>query len=188
MMPDMAMEFAGKKRMAETILRLTSPEDVPAIKALYPMAFPDEDLLPVVTQLLQLAPAVLSLAAFVGTDLVGHVIFTPCSVADSQAPVALLAPLAVAPARQRQGIGSGLVQDGLHRLEGDGFVGVCVLGDPAYYGRLGFRPEYEVGPPYPLPEAWREAWQSVQFGSADAIGTGTLDVPLPWRRPALWAP
>lgn len=174
--------------MTEPIMRLTSPDDGPAIEALYPKAFPDEDLLPVVTELLQHKSRILSLAAIAGPELVGHVIFTSCSVAGGREAVALLAPLAVAPSWQRQGVGSALVRDGLRRLEGDGVAGVCVLGDPAYYGRFGFGPERDVAPPYPLPQAWQGAWQSMRLGTANAIGAGTLDVPPPWRRPALWAP
>lgn len=176
------------KRMAEPIVRLTSPDDVAAIEGLYPIAFPGEDLVPVVRDLLRHAPPVLSLAAFVRAELVGHVIFTPCSVAGSRAPVALLAPLAVAPGWQRQGIGSALVRDGLRRLGEEGYIGVCVLGDPAYYGQFGFGPEGRVSPPYPLPDAWQGAWQSMLLGSAEAFARGTLDVPPPWRRAALWAP
>jgi hypothetical protein len=38
---------------------------------------------------------------------------------------------------------------------------VLVLGDPAYYGRFGFAKETAIQPPYPLPEAWDGAWQSL---------------------------
>ena len=49
-----------------------------------------------------------------------------------------LAPLAVLPQRQRQGIGSALVREALKRLEEDRMDLVLVLGEPDYYGRFGF--------------------------------------------------
>ena len=169
-------------------IRGSKPGDLASIEALYPDAFPDEDLLPLVRELLQEAPIALSLAGIIGSSLVGHVIFTICGVAGSSDKVALLGPLAVAPAWQKQGIGSMIVRAGLKRLENAGVTQVYVLGDPAYYGRLGFLPETRVAPPYPLPAEWRGAWQSISLGSAEPPSRGRLSVPPPWLRPALWAP
>lgn len=53
-------------------------------------------------------------------------------------PVAGVAPLAVAPARQRRGIGGALMATGLERLRQQGEALVFVLGDPAYYSRFRF--------------------------------------------------
>jgi putative acetyltransferase len=49
-----------------------------------------------------------------------------------------LAPVAVLPEFQRQGIGSQLIRDGLERCKQAGYDAVVVLGDPAYYFRFGF--------------------------------------------------
>ena len=105
--------------------------DLAAIESLYPRVFPDEELLPLVRDLLRKAPVALSLVGTIDSRLVGHVIFTRCSVAGSSDRSALLGPLAVEPAWQRQGIGSALVQNGLRRLEYEGVSQVFVLGDPA---------------------------------------------------------
>jgi len=43
-----------------------------------------------------------------------------------------------------------------------------------------------VTPPYPLPEAWRDAWQSLALEAAAPVRSGVLTVPAPWRQPALW--
>jgi putative acetyltransferase len=59
-------------------------------------------------------------------------------VADREISAIGLAPLAVAPALQRQGVGSRLVRQGLARLRECGEAIVFVLGDPAFYGRFGF--------------------------------------------------
>jgi putative acetyltransferase len=169
-------------------IRESVPDDLPAIETLYPGAFPDEDLLPLVRDLLQETPIVLSLVGIMGSSLVGHVIFTRCDVERTKDKVALLGPLAVAPASQRQGIGSAMVRFGLQRQESAGVVQVYVLGDPAYYRCLGFRPECGVAPPYPLPAEWRGAWQSMSLGSAEPPRQGKLSVTQPWLQPSLWAP
>lgn len=169
-------------------IRESVPRDLASIEVLYPDAFPDEDLLPLVRELLQDAPAALSLVGIIDSSLVGHVIFTTCRVTGNIDKVALLGPLAVASAWQKQGIGSAIVRAGLQGLENAGVTHVYVLGDPAYYGRLGFAPETCVAPPYPLPAEWRGAWQSISLRSAEPPRRGKLSVPQPWLQPTLWAP
>jgi len=170
----------------EREIRESAQEDVEQLRRLYSAAFPEEELFPLVEELLQDASAVLSLVATVGPAVVGHVIFTPCRLAGHTEKVALLGPLAVAPDRQRRGIGTALIRDGLDRLEHAGASRVFVLGDPAYYGRHGFARDTRVAPPYPLPEEWRGGWQSISL--SDTKLEGTLEVPAPWRRKALWLP
>ncbi len=175
--------------MAEEFeIRTTNPDDMAALERLYPRAFPDEDLLALVSDLLDSKPSVLSLAAIDKGALVGHIIFTHCGVSEADSHVALLGPLAVIPDRQRQGIGSKLIHDGLARLKTNQTVLVCVLGDPGYYSRSGFTEETNVRPPYPLPDEWDGAWQSVNLHNTRQPLHGTLCVPRPWRTKALWQP
>jgi putative acetyltransferase len=163
-------------------------DDEPAVLNLYRAAFPDEDLVPLVGDLLRLTSGLLSLVARRKGRIVGHVCFTTCGVAHDRSAVALLGPLAVDEAERRRGIGGGLVRAGLGRVESDGVVQVCVLGDPDYYGRFGFAAETRILPPYPLVVEWRAAWQSLRLGPAGTSCAGRLVVPAPWLRPALWAP
>lgn len=65
---------------------------------------------------------------------------------------------------------------------------VFVLGDPAFYGGFGFAAERSVAPPFPLPEDWREAWQSIVLWNAAPLRRGMLSVPPAWNEPSLWAP
>tara|TARA_R110002096_G_scaffold435828_1_gene663696 strand:+ start:3446 stop:3973 length:528 start_codon:yes stop_codon:yes gene_type:complete len=167
-------------------IRESEPRDVPLIKALYPMAFPDEDLLPLVKELLEGSSTVHSLVAIVEGGLVGHIIFTVCEVAGKVDKVALLGPLAVAPAHQRQGIGSVMVKAGLTLMENAGVNHAFVLGDPAYYGRFGFEPDDGVMPPYQLPDEWRGAWQSLSLNQNKTSLLGKLVVTKPWRQKTLW--
>ena len=171
-----------------TEIRDSVSEDWAALESLYPQAFPNEDLLPLLRNLLSDAAVAISLVATIDSQITGHVLFTRCGVAGSSVKTALLGPLAVAPASQRQGVGTALVTAGLQRLEEEGVTLVCVLGDPAYYGRFGFRTESSIEPPYPLPEAWNDAWQSRTLGGAAESPAGVLSLPAQWLDPALWAP
>ena len=164
----------------------STAEDSDAIVAIYPQAFPDEDLVPLVLELLPDTRTTLSLVATIDDEIVGNVIFTSCGAEGGDARVALLAPLAVRPDCQRQGIGSALVDEGLKQLKEEGFGLVCVLGDPAYYSRLGFVPEKNVATPYPIPTEWADAWQSQRLGNPGTL-TGKLLVPAQWQRPELWS-
>ena len=178
--------------MDKLLVRDSRDGDVAAINLLVTRAFPDEDLLPLVNELLGESKLAMSLVGIIDDKVVGHVIFTQCSISGSACKAALLAPLAVDPAWQRQGIGSAIVHEGMDRLLQDDVAVVFVLGDPAYYVRFGFTPDTSTEPPYPLPEEWSDAWQSKFLQEVPAIEKGQLkrqlSVPLQWRRSELWAP
>jgi len=82
----------------------------------------------------------LSLVAVEGDVVVGHIAFSPVVVeGDGRVVEGVgLAPMAVAPAQQRRGIGGRLIAAGLDRLRADGHPFCVVLGHPAYYPRHGF--------------------------------------------------
>jgi putative acetyltransferase len=82
----------------------------------------------------------LSLVAVEEHRLVGHVAFSPVAVSTGDTGWYGLGPLSVLPERQRKGIGSLLVQQGMEMLRGRNAQGCVLLGDPAYYSRLGFTP------------------------------------------------
>lgn len=169
-------------------IRESIPDDSTAIASLYPLAFPDEVLLPLVRNLLEDAVDALSLVAVIDSRIAGNIIFTRCCLDGGTLRAALLAPLAVAPDQQAQGIGSALVRAGLERLREEGIEAVYVLGDPAYYGRFGFSPEDSVRTPCPIPPEWADAWQSQRLRDAPEPSSGTLQVPDVWLDPALWSP
>ena len=72
----------------EVEIRESLQSDIAAIESLYPEAFPDEDLLPVVRDLLQDPAITTSLVGLVETAVVGHAIFTYCGVAQSDVKAA----------------------------------------------------------------------------------------------------
>jgi predicted N-acetyltransferase YhbS len=86
------------------------------------------------------------------------------------------------------GLGTALVRTGFDRLKEQGVEHVFVLGDPAYYSRFGFAPERRATPPFPIPDAWSEAWQSAPLVSDVPAPDGPISLPAPWMRPALWTP
>lgn len=175
--------------MTEKLLVRNSVDaDVAVIEALYPEAFPEEDLLPLVRELLNEAVMVTSLVGVINTRVVGHAFFTRCGDLVNGLRTALLGPVAVAPHFQRQGIGAGMILSGFQRLEQEGVNRIFVLGDPAYYGRFGFQQDSLVDTPCPIPAEWSSAWQSTPLGESSEPCAGKLNVPAPWRHPGLWAP
>ncbi len=70
----------------------------------------------------------------------GHILFSPVSFSGLG-----LAPVAVKPEYQGQGIGSALIARGLAACRSQGCPYVCVFGEPGYYGRFGFRPARTFG-------------------------------------------
>lgn len=172
----------------DPVIRASGPSDLPTLETLYPAAFPDGDLLPLVRQLAGGRHDVISLVAEIEGAVAAHLALTVCGLEGHTKRVALLGPAAVAPDRQHQGIGEAMIRLGLDRMRRDGFAKLMVLGDPAYYGRFGFEPDEQVIPPYPLPEEWRTAWQSRALSPEGAAAAGQLIVPEQWRPRDLWLP
>lgn len=117
-------------------LREESPLDIGTIAALNDAAFGGTDESALVARLRRDGDLDLSLVAEDGDAgrIVGHLALSPLR---APFPALALAPLAVAPDRQRRGIGSALVRAALARRPN---ATIVVLGDPAYYARFGFRP------------------------------------------------
>lgn len=158
----------------QLVIRETTSGDITQVLALYPQVFPEEELRPVMSALLAEGPEVLSLAGFDGDALVAHVLFTICGAEEQDLTGALLGPLGVIPSHQRQRLGNLIARDGLERLEKRGVKQVFVLGDPAYYQRFGFSPERQVLGPYPNPEEWADAWQSMPLAARAPLAAGRL--------------
>jgi len=72
--------------------------------------------------------------------IVGHILFSalPIETGSGTVDALALAPLAVTPARQRHGIGSTLVREGLRVCAAAGHRVLIVLGHADYYPRFGF--------------------------------------------------
>jgi putative acetyltransferase len=77
---------------------------------------------------------IFSLVAVEQGSVVGHILFSELAVEvdGRRMKSAALAPMAVRPDRQRQGIGSRLIETGLAMLRDRGYDAVIVLGHPEY--------------------------------------------------------
>ena len=80
-----------------------------------------------------------SLVAELNGRVVGHVAFSPVTISDGSQNWYGLGPVSVLPEYQRRGIGKALIQEGLSLLKGLDAQGCCLVGDPEYYKRFGFR-------------------------------------------------
>lgn len=85
----------------------------------------------------------LSLVAVIDDAVVGHVVSTRGYVDD--APVLGLGPLGVHPHHQGHSVGTALVHATIEAADAMGEALIILLGDPAYYGRFGFRPAESLG-------------------------------------------
>lgn len=123
-----------------TTIRFERAEDAAAVRGVNEQAFGQPTEANLVERLRQTCDAALSLVA-VDDGVVGHILFTPVVVeSDGRRIVGMgLGPMAVAPDRQRQGVGSSLVRRGLEILRDRRCPFVVVVGHPEYYPRFGFQ-------------------------------------------------
>ena len=92
------------------------------------------------------ARPLVSLVAEDDGAIVGHIMFSPVSLAGHEdLKIMGLAPVAVVPERQREGIGSMLVTAGLERCKALGYGAAIVLGHIGYYPRFGFTASVNYG-------------------------------------------
>ena len=117
------------------IIRDESASDVKAIRHVVESAFGRTAEADLVDRLRADGDAVISLVAVDDDRVVGHVLFSKMV---AQFPALGLAPVSVAQAHQRLGVGRQLIGAGIERAAKAGWACVFVLGDPAYYTRFGF--------------------------------------------------
>ena len=124
-------------------IREEEPDDYARIEAVNHTAFGGDLETKLVNQLRNDGLVIASLVALQDGQTVGHILFSDLSIdAEGRAVRAVsLAPMAVSPKFQRQGIGSALVRRGLALCRERGKSVVVVVGHPEYYPRFGFSSE-----------------------------------------------
>jgi putative acetyltransferase len=174
-------------------LKPASSTDLEAVLSVHQDAFGSSEEPSLVKRLLgdPSAQPCLSLLALKDERALGHILFSRAAVGGCpELSASILAPLAVVPDAQRQGIGGDLIRHGLRLLSKSGVDLVFVLGYPAYYARHGFRPAGKRGftAPYPIPEKNSDAWMvlALRSGVVGAysgivICAEALDRPEYWR-------
>jgi putative acetyltransferase len=164
------------------IIRSEESRDHDAIAAVVAAAFGsrrEADLVDAIRSSPEYIPE-LTLVAEAGNDVVGHVMvsYTALDDGDSLHQIFQLAPLAVDPARQRQGIGSSLVTDVIAAAKAFGAPFVVLQGDPRYYSRFGFEPAARHGITLDLPDwASPEAAQIIVLRDYDPVPRGRVVYP-----------
>ncbi len=135
-------------------VRFETPRDIPRVHDINEEAFGQPMEADLVDRLRISCPDALSLVADDDGIIVGHIMFSPVVINDGERKIQGmgLAPMAVQPSRQRQGIGSRLVEKGLEILRERGCSYVIVLGHPEYYPKFGFEPASRYG----IESQWEE--------------------------------
>lgn len=122
--------------------RSETPNDFAAIHQMLLLAFPEENVATLVKTLRQTLgyDHELSLVAEMDDAITGYAMFTHIYIESDRGdvPAMLLAPMAVHPKWQNQGIGSLLTLYGLEQCRRLGHHIVIVIGHSNYYPRFGF--------------------------------------------------
>ncbi|NTV14616.1 MAG: N-acetyltransferase [Desulfobulbaceae bacterium] len=148
------LKMAGSPKTSPTDKHLKKPgqmitirkeenRDRKLVSLIYKAAFGQPTESDLVDILHKSCPDRLALVAEEHAQVVGHILFTPATITSDSGKIITgmgLAPIAVTPDLQGQGIGSRLVNVGLAILKEQHCPFVIVLGHPKYYPRFGFVP------------------------------------------------
>ncbi len=114
-------------------IRDARPADAAAIRRIVDAAFGQPTEGKLVDELRRSGAAVIELVHEGGEGLDGHILL---SRIQSPERCLALAPLSVAPAQQKSGIGAALMREAIRRSQG--WTAIFLVGEPAYYSRFGF--------------------------------------------------
>jgi putative acetyltransferase len=126
------------------VIRPEQPEDIAMIHHVVHQAFGQAAEANLVDSLRRNGKAKISLVAEDNGRVIGHILFSEVSLENELTGIGL-APLAVSPERQNEGIGSRLTEEGMKLCRESGYPFAVVLGHPDYYPRFGFVPASRFG-------------------------------------------
>lgn len=132
------------------IIRTECEKDYNDVFKLNYEAFRNREDEPKLIERIRLSPQFipdLSIVAEKNGEIVGHILLSKAEVIndDCNHEVIVLAPIAVKPSLQKQGIGGLLIQEGLNRCKDLGYGMVLLIGHPTYYPKFGFKPARGFG-------------------------------------------
>jgi putative acetyltransferase len=153
-------------------VRPEHPGDAAAVARINREAFGGEVEAELVERLRADGETVVSLVADEDGDLVGHILFSRLPIThDGQVLEAVaLAPMAVRPGWQRQGLGGRLVREGLAACAERGARAAVVVGHPEYYPRFGFSADAARG--IAAPYAGSDAFMALRLDDSSEPLTG----------------
>jgi putative acetyltransferase len=154
------------------VIRREQPGDEESVRLVNLRAFGQPAEAQIVDALRKTCPEEVAFVAEDNGRIVGHILFTPASIDAQEGEIRGmgLAPMAVLPEYQRQGIGSLLVQAGLAEMRRTRRPFVIVLGHPGYYPRFGFTPASGHGIVCQYPNVPDEAFMILALDEAALQG------------------
>jgi len=141
--------------------------DRAGVTALLTASFQGSSEASLTEQLWSEGDVVLGVVAATPTRIVG---LSLLSRLDAPLPAVALAPVAVLPEWQGRGVGSHLVRSSLAGAGGGGWLIAFVLGDPDWYGRLGFERHLAAGFTTPFDGPYLQARALTPAGLANPTG------------------
>jgi putative acetyltransferase len=175
------------------LVRPEQPADVEAVQRVIAAAFPvvdgtaDGTVVEVgLNDDLRRDPAwipALSLVAVRDGRVVGQLTSSYGTLTDpagGRTKVVGIGPVAVHPQEQGSGVGRALLTSVIDRARQAGEAALVLLGDPAFYGRFGFRPAVDAGIAAPDPR-WGEHFQALVL-NPDARLSGRFAYAAPFDR------
>ncbi len=178
---------SGEYTVSQTVsARAEGPQDYAAIDAVHRAAF-GRDMEGRLVRALRGGDTFdpdLSLVALRGGQIAGHILFSSIRIVGAAGawPAIALAPMAVVPPLQRQGIGSALLHAGLAACRERGHRLIVVVGHPEYCPRFGFQPARPAGleAPFPVPD---EAFMVAELAPGALAGVrGVVQYPQAFQQ------
>ena len=167
--------------MSSIIVRRETTKEYGAIGRVNEAAFGRADEAELVDRLRVEGAVLASFVAEWDGRIVGHILFSRMTIETAGGSVAAvaLAPVAVTPEWQRQGVGAQLIRHGLDWLRERGEAIVLVVGHPDYYPRFGFSSDRARAIASPFPP---EAFMALELvaGALDGI-RGEVRYPSPFE-------
>lgn len=113
----------------------------------------------------------LSLVAIIDDNIVGYILFTKINIGEYEELA--LAPLAVLPQYQKQGIGGALIKEGHRIAKKLGYHYSVVLGSEKYYPQYGYvkATTYGIKPPFKIPT---ENFMAIKLNKTNKKIQGTV--------------
>jgi putative acetyltransferase len=163
------------------LIRPETAADLDAIRHVHCLAFGQDEEARLVDALREGGFVRLSLIAEPAGQVVGHILFSdlPIVTEAGTVPTLALAPMAVLPGFQKQGIGSALVRRGLDECRRQGHTIVIVVGHPHFYPRFGF--SSKLAAPLASPFSGKESFMALELVPRALDGVaGRVQYPPPF--------
>lgn len=167
-------------------LRIENPEDYVGISSLLKSAFKDDphgdNTEHLLVERLRKSPYYipkLAIVAETNNQIIGYILLTkiPIVQAEKEFEVLALAPVAVLPAFQNIGLGSGLIHFAHGEAKKMGYKAIALIGHEKYYPRFGYKMAKEFGIDFSIPAPDKNCMIcELEVGALKGIN-GTLTYP-----------